>query len=156
MTTEALVPAAAAPPIATGGGGEIVLPQVIVDAGPRRSCQPLPRPLSSWAGRRESRWRVCLRALRKGGDVLGRGRIQFQAASYLPLRSTVAGAFPWRRRLVVNGRGRGEKYVSSSADSADRRRTQTAVHKRLASGMLYAFVFRCSRFARGGKEGFLQ
>ena len=35
MTTEALVPAAAAEPaIATGGGGEIVLPQVIVDAEP--------------------------------------------------------------------------------------------------------------------------
>ena len=35
MTTEALVPAAAALAIATGGGGEIVLPQVIVDAGPQ-------------------------------------------------------------------------------------------------------------------------
>ena len=34
MTTEALTPAAAAPAIATGGGGEIVLPQVIVEAGP--------------------------------------------------------------------------------------------------------------------------
>ena len=39
MTTEALVPAAAAPAAAapavvTAGGGEIVLPQVIVDAGP--------------------------------------------------------------------------------------------------------------------------
>ena len=34
MTTEALVPAAAAPAIATGGGGEIVLPRVIVNAGP--------------------------------------------------------------------------------------------------------------------------
>ena len=34
MTTEALAPAAAAPAIATVGAGEIVLPQVIVDAGP--------------------------------------------------------------------------------------------------------------------------
>ena len=34
MTTDALVPAAAEPAIATGGAGEIVLPQVIVDAGP--------------------------------------------------------------------------------------------------------------------------
>ena len=34
MTTEALAPAAAAPAIATGGVREIVLPQVIVDAGP--------------------------------------------------------------------------------------------------------------------------
>ena len=34
MTTEALVPAAAEPAIATGGAGEIVLPQVIVDAVP--------------------------------------------------------------------------------------------------------------------------
>ena len=32
--TEALVPAAAEPAIVTSGGGEIVLPQVIVDAGP--------------------------------------------------------------------------------------------------------------------------
>ena len=34
MTTETLAPAAAAPAIAVRGGGEIVLPQVIVDAGP--------------------------------------------------------------------------------------------------------------------------
>ena len=34
MTTEALVPGAAAPATATGGGREIALPQVIVDAGP--------------------------------------------------------------------------------------------------------------------------
>ena len=34
MTTEALVPAAAEPSVVTAGGGEIVLPQVIVDAGP--------------------------------------------------------------------------------------------------------------------------
>ena len=34
MTTEALVPAAAEPAIVTAGGGEIILPQVIVDAGP--------------------------------------------------------------------------------------------------------------------------
>ena len=34
MTTEALVPAAAEPVVVTAGGGEIVLPQVIVDAGP--------------------------------------------------------------------------------------------------------------------------
>ena len=33
MTTEALVPAAAEPAVVTSGGGEIVLPQVIVDAG---------------------------------------------------------------------------------------------------------------------------
>ena len=32
--TEALVPAAAEPAVVTAGGGEIVLPQVIVDAGP--------------------------------------------------------------------------------------------------------------------------
>ena len=34
MTTEALVPAAAEPAIATSGGGELVVPQVIVEAGP--------------------------------------------------------------------------------------------------------------------------
>ena len=34
MTTEALTPAAAEPAIAPSGAGEIVLPQVIVDAGP--------------------------------------------------------------------------------------------------------------------------
>ena len=34
MTTEVLVPAAAEPAVVTAGGGEIVLPQVIVDAGP--------------------------------------------------------------------------------------------------------------------------
>ena len=34
MTTDALAPAAAEPAVAMGGGGEIVLPQVIVDAGP--------------------------------------------------------------------------------------------------------------------------
>ena len=34
MTTEALVPAVAEPAVVTAGGGEIVLPQVIVDAGP--------------------------------------------------------------------------------------------------------------------------
>ena len=48
MTTEALVPAAAAPAIATsGGGGEIVLPQVIVDAGPQATA----RFLEFFAGR---------------------------------------------------------------------------------------------------------
>ena len=34
MTTEALVPAAPEPANTTGGAGEIVLPQVIVNAGP--------------------------------------------------------------------------------------------------------------------------
>ena len=34
MTTETLVPAAAEPAIVTAGGAEIILPQVIVDAGP--------------------------------------------------------------------------------------------------------------------------
>ena len=34
MTTKALVPAAAEPAVVTSGGGEIVLPRVIVDAGP--------------------------------------------------------------------------------------------------------------------------
>ena len=34
MTTEALVPVTAEPAVVTAGGGEIVLPQVIVDAGP--------------------------------------------------------------------------------------------------------------------------
>ena len=43
--TEALVPAAAAP--ATGGGGEVVLPQVIVDAGPQATA----RFLEFFAGR---------------------------------------------------------------------------------------------------------
>ena len=47
MTTEALVPAAAAPAVATSGGGEIVLPQVIVDAGP----QATGRFLEFFAGR---------------------------------------------------------------------------------------------------------
>ena len=47
MTTEALAPAAAAPAIATGGGGEIVLPQVIVDAGPQATA----RFLEFFAGR---------------------------------------------------------------------------------------------------------
>ena len=47
MTTEALVPAAAAPAIATSGGGEIVLPQVIVAAGP----SAVARFLEFFAGR---------------------------------------------------------------------------------------------------------
>ena len=47
MTTEALAPAAAAPAIATAGGGEIVLPQVIVDAGPQATA----RFLEFFAGR---------------------------------------------------------------------------------------------------------
>ena len=47
MTTEALAPAAAEPAIATGGGGEIVLPQVIVDAGPQAAA----RFLEFFAGR---------------------------------------------------------------------------------------------------------
>ena len=47
MTTEALVPTAAVPAIATGGAGEIVLPQVIVDAGPQATA----RFLEFFAGR---------------------------------------------------------------------------------------------------------
>ena len=47
MTTETLVSAAAEPAIATGGGGEIVLPQVIVAAGPSASA----RFLEFFAGR---------------------------------------------------------------------------------------------------------
>ena len=47
MTTEALVPAAAEPAVATGGGAEIVLPQVIVDAGPQATA----RFLEFFAGR---------------------------------------------------------------------------------------------------------
>ena len=47
MTTEALAPASAAPAIATSGGGEIVLPQVIVDAGPQATA----RFLEFFAGR---------------------------------------------------------------------------------------------------------
>ena len=47
MTTEALVSAAAAPVIATGGAGEIVLPHVIVDAGPQATA----RFLEFFAGR---------------------------------------------------------------------------------------------------------
>ena len=39
MTTEALVPAAAERAIATGGAGEIVLQQVIVDAGPQATAR---------------------------------------------------------------------------------------------------------------------
>ena len=39
MTTEALVPATAAPAIATSGGGETVLPQVSVDAGPQATAR---------------------------------------------------------------------------------------------------------------------
>ena len=47
MTTEALTPAAAEPAVVTGGGGEIVLPQVIVDAGP----SAVARFLEFFAGR---------------------------------------------------------------------------------------------------------
>ena len=47
MTTEALVPAAAELVIATGGGGEIVLPQMIVNAGP----SAVARFLEFFAGR---------------------------------------------------------------------------------------------------------
>ena len=47
MTTEALVPAAAEPAAVTSGGGEIVLPQVIVDAGP----SAVARFLEFFAGR---------------------------------------------------------------------------------------------------------
>ena len=47
MTTEALVPAAGEPAIAASGAGEIVLPQVIVDAGP----SAVARFLEFFAGR---------------------------------------------------------------------------------------------------------
>ena len=47
MTTEALAPAAAEQAVATGGAGEIVLPQVIVDAGP----SAVARFLEFFAGR---------------------------------------------------------------------------------------------------------
>ena len=47
MTTEALTPAATEPAIASAGGGEIVLPQVIVDAGPQATT----RFLEFFAGR---------------------------------------------------------------------------------------------------------
>ena len=47
MTTEALVPAAAEPAIAPSGAGEIVLPQMIVDAGP----SAVARFLEFFAGR---------------------------------------------------------------------------------------------------------
>ena len=47
MTTEALVPAAATPAVMTGSAGEIVLPQVIVDAG----SQATARFLEFFAGR---------------------------------------------------------------------------------------------------------
>ena len=45
--TEALVPAAGEPTVATGGGGKIVLPQMIVDAGP----SAVARFLEFFAGR---------------------------------------------------------------------------------------------------------
>ncbi len=47
MTTEALVPADTVPAVATGGAGEVVLPQVIVDAGPQATA----RFLEFFAGR---------------------------------------------------------------------------------------------------------
>ena len=47
MTTEALVPADAEPAVVTSGAGEIVLPQVIVDAGP----SAVARFLEFFAGR---------------------------------------------------------------------------------------------------------
>ena len=47
MTTKALVPSAVEPAIATGGRGDIVLPQVIVDAGP----SAVARFLEFFAGR---------------------------------------------------------------------------------------------------------
>ena len=47
MTTEALVPAVGEPAVATGGGGETVLPQMIVDAGP----SAVARFLEFFAGR---------------------------------------------------------------------------------------------------------
>ena len=47
MTTEALVPAGGEPSVATGGAGEIVLPRVIVDAGPQATA----RFLEFFAGR---------------------------------------------------------------------------------------------------------
>ena len=47
MTTEALAPTAAEPAVATGGPGEIVLPQVIVDARPQATA----RFLEFFAGR---------------------------------------------------------------------------------------------------------
>ncbi|MDE0460022.1 MAG: hypothetical protein OXI15_22260 [Chromatiales bacterium] len=47
MTTEALAPPAAEPAIATGGGGKILLPQVIVDASPQATA----RFLEFFAGR---------------------------------------------------------------------------------------------------------
>ena len=47
MTTEALVPAAGEPAVATGRGGKLVLPQVIIDAGP----SAVARFLEFFAGR---------------------------------------------------------------------------------------------------------
>ena len=49
MTTEVLVPAAAESSVVTAGGGEIVLPQVIVDAAP--AAVAVARFLEFFAGR---------------------------------------------------------------------------------------------------------
>ena len=67
MTTEALVPATAAPAIATSGGGEIVLPQVIVDAGPGHGAV-------SGVLRGADRERQNSGGVRAGGQFLGGAR----------------------------------------------------------------------------------
>ena len=66
MTTEALVPAAREPSVATGGAGEIILPQVIVDAGPS-AVGAAPGVLRGADREREDAGRV----RESGGAVLG-------------------------------------------------------------------------------------
>ena len=67
MTTEALAPAAAEPAISTGGGGKIVLPRVIVDAGP----SAVARFLEFFAGRiANARTRAAYGGLFAGGGEI--------------------------------------------------------------------------------------
>ena len=85
MTTEALVPSAKEPAIATGGGGEIVLPQVIVDAGPQATA----RFLEFFAGRiANARTRAAY------GRAVG------------PIPEVVRGAPPRAARRLAAPRGR--------------------------------------------------
>ena len=133
MTTEALVPAAGEPSVATGGAGEIVLPRVIVDAGPEATA----RFLEFFAGRiakREDAGGV--RAGRRAipGVVRGarpraarrlpapRGRLHPDAPRVGPHGEAAPGRDPHARRLARRqpgppgepcGRGAGDRRKSS-------------------------------------------
>ena len=111
MTTEALTPAAAEPAVVTGGGREIVLPQVIVDAGPAAVA----RFLEFFAGRIANARDACgVRTGRRAvpGVVRGarpraarrlpapRRRLHSDPPGIRPDRKAALGRDPHARRLA--------------------------------------------------------